>query len=157
MLFILFSFVGFFQLKSFIYEKRNTINPVIELISSTIISKTSYKLFSLKVSNQTKSSIQLYHSKNYGDKFDSNNIINNIILFVFESTPSQYVNIYDSTFNVTPNLKKWKSISQEAVEILLQQHPYKPDYSSNTIKDVLTSFSIDFKEIDYNEEDECFN
>ena len=34
--------------------------------------------------------------------------IRNVILFVFESLPAEYVDVYGSKYNVTPELTKWK-------------------------------------------------
>jgi phosphoglycerol transferase MdoB-like AlkP superfamily enzyme len=37
--------------------------------------------------------------------------ISNVLIFVLESTPKRYISVYDTTYDVTPNLSKWKNIA----------------------------------------------
>jgi arylsulfatase A-like enzyme len=103
--------IGYAENKKFGYDTHKTANPIVELLSSAINTEKKPQIFSMSVSPETQRYIQNYHSINYGSRLDSNGVINNIILFVLESTGKRYINIYDSTYNVTPNLKKWKNIA----------------------------------------------
>ena len=101
---------GYYQYKTVVYAKGNITNPMWEVISSSVVSQTSSKLFTMKVDPKIKKYIDEYHSQQAGSKIDSSGKIDNIILFVLESVPHHMVSIYDSTYTVTPNIDKWKTI-----------------------------------------------
>lgn len=107
---VLFLF-GFYQFEKIKYENGKIVNPAWEMISSTITSERSCKIFSLKVSKETETFIQNYHNQPIPGRYDTNSKIDNIILFVLESTPANMVSVYDSTYNVTSNIIHWKNIS----------------------------------------------
>jgi arylsulfatase A-like enzyme len=103
--------LSFFQNKTNEYDSGKIANPVWELLTSTITAEKKPKLFSMSIPEQTKKFIENYHTSKIESKLDSGGIINNIILFVLESTPKHFISLYDSTYHVTPNLAKWRNIS----------------------------------------------
>lgn len=107
----IFVLVSFYEYQTN-YFKTSTIQvPVTAFIASVFEPGAKEKILKTKISDSTLQYINNYHNNFYASAFDSNHIIDNIILFVSESTPERYINLYDSTFNCTPNLKKWSSIS----------------------------------------------
>ncbi len=103
--------LSFYQYKTIRYDKAKTANPVAELVQSVISTQQKPQLFSMKISKKVQQVIESYHSNSVAEKLDTAGLITNVVLFVLESTPKNMVSIYDSTYNVTPNLLKWKSIS----------------------------------------------
>jgi arylsulfatase A-like enzyme len=103
--------MGFYEQKDAQLSKENITNPMVELLSSTFLSETSPKLFSMNISDNVESMIADYHQSSIPNRFDTAGIINNIVLFVLESTPRDMVSIFNPDITVTPNLQKWKSIS----------------------------------------------
>lgn len=100
-----------YQVNTIRYTPAQVDNPVLALMSSIISAGKQPPLFSMAVSKEIEKFIEAYHSEQPTDKLDSANTITNVILFVLESTPKQFVSLYDSTYNVTPNMLKWKNIS----------------------------------------------
>ena len=103
--------ISTYQLNTEEYTVGAIANPVVELISSILSAGNKPKLFSMPVSNETKMFIENYHSQATKNKLNEVVKINNVIVFVLESTPKKYVGIYDSIYNVTPNMVRWKNIS----------------------------------------------
>ncbi len=103
--------LGFYQNKNLKYKSGKIENPVWELVSSTITSEKSSKLFSMEVSDEVRTFIKDYHNQTTEGRYDTSGVIKNIILFVLESTPYDLVSVYDSAYNVTPNIKRWTNIS----------------------------------------------
>jgi arylsulfatase A-like enzyme len=108
---VIFIATGIYQNKNITYEKNKIKNPAWELISSIITSEAKPKLFTMEVSKKTKNFIEQYHKQDYIRTYDTSIKINNVVIFVLESTPASLVSTYDSTFSVTPNIKKWRNIS----------------------------------------------
>jgi phosphoglycerol transferase MdoB-like AlkP superfamily enzyme len=100
-----------YQLVSFRYSPSKIANPVVELVSSLITADRRSQLFSMSVSPKTKQFIERYHTIRMNESLPTAGKINNVILFVMESTQKQAVSLYDSTYQVTPNLAKWRNIS----------------------------------------------
>jgi arylsulfatase A-like enzyme len=103
--------IGFFQIRSIKYPHGKIENPAWALISSSLNANASSKIFSMPVSDSTRQFIEKMHNTTYDTTGFQGDPINNIIVLVLESTPSQYISVYDNSFNVTPNLNKWKSAS----------------------------------------------
>lgn len=103
--------ISTYQLNTQEYTIASISNPVVELASSFFTAGNNPKLFSMPISNTTKSFIKNYHSQSTNSKWNEKVNINNVIVFVLESTPKKYVGIYDSNYNVTPNMVRWKNIS----------------------------------------------
>jgi phosphoglycerol transferase MdoB-like AlkP superfamily enzyme len=108
---VMLFFLGLYQHKTYHYRNSSTENPFISLITSFIKSERKAQLFSIPLSNESIKYIHDIHTTPDIQKYDTNGLIKNIVLFVFESTPRQFVSLYDSTFDVTPNLKRWKGAS----------------------------------------------
>ncbi|MEO7293392.1 MAG: sulfatase-like hydrolase/transferase, partial [Ginsengibacter sp.] len=108
---LIFLVTGFIQIKTIQYSYGKIRNPFMELISSAITAGQKPKLFSMKVSEASKIYIEQFHQPVFTARPDSASHINNIILFVMESTPRDMVGMYDSSIKVTPNLIKYKSIA----------------------------------------------
>ena len=108
---LIFLVVGFVQVKTIPYSYNKIRNPFMELISSAISAGQSPGVYTMKVSQASKLYMEQFHQTTFTRRPDSASVINNIILFVMESTPRDLVGIYDSSITVTPNLIKYKSIS----------------------------------------------
>lgn len=108
---ILLLSAGYIQANVIHYNNHRTANPVLELITSAISAGNKPQLFSMPISKETLQFIKQYHSVDSGSALDSNGVINNVILFVLESTAKRYVSLYDSTYNVTPHLKEWSTMA----------------------------------------------
>ncbi len=106
-----FFLLSFYEYRTKQFKAATIQAPVIAFLSSVFEPTAEAQLLKTKVSDETAQYIIKYHNNFYTSALDSSHLIDNIILFVSESTPQQYINIYDSTFNCTPNLKKWSNIS----------------------------------------------
>ena len=110
-LFLLFVFIlafSYIQYKSISVEKSKVENPVIALLMSWVNSGKQPQLFTKKVSKETEERILQMHTIRPSEPISYADSIQNIIVFVLESTPTNLVSIYDSTYLVTPNLERWK-------------------------------------------------
>src|SRR5205085_7140649 len=99
---------SFIQLKNHRLKDRKIDNPVIALASSWIKSQEQGQLFTMKVPGETMRLIEEMHTAHTNQPIPGGDSITNVIVFVLESTPANLVQIYDSTYRVTPNLDKWK-------------------------------------------------
>lgn len=99
--------VGFLQLNSFSYNKNYVKSPSIELVASAFTAEMKPKLFTMTTSKSVEQYVEKLHIRKIEKKIDSALQIDNVILFVFESTPKDLVSLYDTTIPVTSNLKKW--------------------------------------------------
>ena len=106
-----FFLLSFYEYQTKPFKAATIQAPVIAFLSSVFEPSTEVQILNTKVSDETAQYIIKYHNNFYTSALDSNHVIDNIILFVSESTPQQYISVYDSTFNCTPNLKKWSNIS----------------------------------------------
>ncbi len=109
---ILFTFMSFYEYKTNYYTIGKVQAPTTAFISSVFYPTGIEELLKTKISDETVQYVSNYHNNFYSSKPDSGHLIDNIILFVSESTPKQLIDIYDSTFKCTPNIKKWSSISK---------------------------------------------
>lgn len=104
--------MSLYQYKSKDYQENYIQNPFLSLAISSITVDNKGHLFSMPVSEERSRYVHDLHNNVITGKYDTSGSITNIVLFVLESTAKQYVNIYDSSFNVTPNLKRWKGSSK---------------------------------------------
>ena len=105
---IFFLTAGYIQLQQNKFENAKIINPVYFLTASWINAESKPSLFTMKVPEQIKIEIVEMHRQQVTEKIPGTDNIKNIVLFVMESTPAHMVQVYDSTYQVTPNLNKWK-------------------------------------------------
>ena len=63
----------------------------------------------MKVSAETKETIEEMHTAKSNEPIPFSDSIKNVIVFVLESTPANLIQVYNSTYKVTPNLNRWKS------------------------------------------------
>jgi arylsulfatase A-like enzyme len=110
-LLFIFFLVSFYEYRHNYFKAAAIQAPVIAFVSSVFEPGAEAQILKTKVSDETAQYIINYHNNFYTSAPANSNQIDNIILFVSESTPQQYISVYDSTFKCTPNLKKWSSIS----------------------------------------------
>ncbi|SFQ35155.1 LTA synthase family protein [Parafilimonas terrae] len=108
---LIFFLVSFYQYKTNYFKAATIQNPVTAFVLSVFEPSAEAQILKTKVSDETAQYIINYHNNFYTSAPADSNLIDNIILFVSESTPKQYISLYDSAFHCTPNLKKWSSIS----------------------------------------------
>ncbi|HJW18700.1 MAG TPA: sulfatase-like hydrolase/transferase, partial [Flavisolibacter sp.] len=87
-------------------------NPVFAFVSSMIDPPGKNKLSKMSIPDSVKSYFTTTQAPINNTIYDSLHPIENVIVFVSESTPSRYISLYDSLYNCTPGLKKWESISR---------------------------------------------
>lgn len=109
---VAFFLIIFFSYKTNYYNPGKVQSPAIAFISSVIYPTGIEELLKVKVPVETTRYLSDYHNNFYSLKKDTATPIDNIILFVSESTPKQFIAIYDSAFKCTSNIKKWSDISQ---------------------------------------------
>jgi phosphoglycerol transferase MdoB-like AlkP superfamily enzyme len=102
---------AFVEKRTINYEEKNVVNPIAELISSTYSSNNTPKLFAMSIPESTKEYMTGIHSASDEGEISPISGISNIVLFVMESTPASVIGLYNDSITVTPNLKKWRSIS----------------------------------------------
>lgn len=107
----IFFLVSFYEYRNNYFKTATIQAPVIAFVSSVFEPNAEVQILKTKVSDETAQYIINYHNNFYTSVPANSNQVDNIILFVSESTPEQYISVYDSAFNCTPNLKKWSSIS----------------------------------------------
>ncbi|MEO6221508.1 MAG: sulfatase-like hydrolase/transferase [Ginsengibacter sp.] len=105
---ILFLVTGYIQSKQNKFDRAKIGNPVYVLASSWINAESKPSLFTINISQKTKDDIALIHHQQPYEKLPGTDSIKNIVIFVLESTPANMVQVYDSTYQVTPNLNDWK-------------------------------------------------
>jgi arylsulfatase A-like enzyme len=108
----LFTLTSFYEYKTKNYKNGKVQAPAIAFISSIFFPGGIDELLKMKISDETARYLSDCCNNFNTSKSDSTIRIDNIILFVSESTPKQYISVYDSAFACTPNLKKWRSISK---------------------------------------------
>jgi glucan phosphoethanolaminetransferase (alkaline phosphatase superfamily) len=86
--------------------------PVYAFMSSLIDPPGKAKLSGMQVPDSVEKYIIDAHNQSVNGRYDSLHVIDNIIVFVSESTPAQLISLYDSGFQCTPALKKWQPISR---------------------------------------------
>jgi arylsulfatase A-like enzyme len=91
-------------------QSSKTQTPVFAFVTSLIDPPGKSKMSKMQIPDSVtgyfETDIQSLHTT-----YDSLHAIDNIIVFVSESTPAQYISLYDSTYGCTPAIKKWSSIS----------------------------------------------
>ena len=102
------SFYGFMK---YPIKKANVQTPVFAFVASLYDPPGEKKLMDTKLSATTINYIEAYHKRSYKTPGIAGTTIDNIIVFVSESTPAQFVSVYDSTFACTPNLKRWQQMA----------------------------------------------
>ena len=107
----IFYLVCFYEYKNNHFTTAKVEAPAIAFISSVFDPGGQEQLLKSKIAMETEKYLNDYHNNFYASAPESN-VIDNVILFVSESTPKQFIGIYDSVFNCTPNIKKWSSISR---------------------------------------------
>ncbi len=110
MLFIFF-LVSFYEYRSNHFKPATIQAPVIAFAASVFEPGGETQMLKTKVAGETAQYIINYHNNFYTSASANSKLVDNIILFVSESTPERYISLYDSAFNSMPNLKKWSNIS----------------------------------------------
>ena len=105
---LLFLITGYYELKQNNFDRNKIENPVYVLAASWLKAESTPSLFNMKLSSETKNEIALMHKQTLYEKLPGTDSINNVILFIMESTPANKVQVYDSTYKVTPNLNEWR-------------------------------------------------
>jgi phosphoglycerol transferase MdoB-like AlkP superfamily enzyme len=105
---IIFLVTGWIQLRKHEFKKAKTQNPVYALAGSWLFSEKSPGLFSMKVSQKNIDLIRDLHSPSPNEKIPLTENISHVVFFIMESTPASLLQVYDSTYTVTPNINEWK-------------------------------------------------
>ena len=105
---LLFLIASYYEVKKYKFESAKIENPVYVLVASWINAESKPSLFTIKVSQQTKTDIVLMHQQQLYEKLPGTDSITNVVMFIMESTPANMVQVFDSTYQVTPNLNEWK-------------------------------------------------
>ncbi len=161
---IFFSITGIFILPGVIFESNNLlpkakrVNPIIHFVLSTPMGD----LFQQK-NNSANSEMAIKNIDTSAYPFSNSfkkSTIQNVLIIVLESTPAEYISVYDSSISTTPFLKSIQKNSlvfnsiyahvpatnQSLVTLLTASNPYisfksltveKPDIHLTSIVDVL--------------------
>ncbi len=86
--------------------------PFFAFINSLIDPPGKGKLAKMPVPDSVKNYFKVSALPKHS-MYDSLHSVDNIIFFVSESTPARYISVYDSSYNCTPSLKKWRAISRQ--------------------------------------------
>lgn len=106
-LFILIT--SFLQFNSHKFKQGKVQNPFTSIALSWLNEGKKSQLFTMKVSAETKETIEEMHTAKSNEPIPFSDSIKNVIVFVLESTPANLIQVYNSTYKVTPNLNRWKS------------------------------------------------
>jgi hypothetical protein len=112
---------GYIQVRSNKFSLNKTENPVTALAMSWLRILKQPDLFTMKVEKWAVDSVIKMH-EGINDTLLKPVAIQNIILFVMESTPAGLVQVYDSTYKVTPNINTWKKYAK----IFTNMHSHFP-------------------------------
>lgn len=93
-------------------SRSKTQAPVFAFVSSLVNPSSRVKITKQKLPQEAVSYIASFHSHSYLPAFPVKGAdqIDNIIVFVSESTPAQYISLFDSNSTYTPGLKRWMRI-----------------------------------------------
>ena len=104
---VLFFIFGYSQVKDRRFQRNKILNPTTVFVSSLIKAESNLSLFSMTVSDSVRKDVEkLFYEKEV--PIDTSNIITNVIIFVLESTPAEYLGVFGSKFKATPNLDYWE-------------------------------------------------
>ncbi len=81
-------------------------NPVYEFAQSWVMASWQPALFTMRA---TGFQAELAPHPDYTRLPTAHSAVKNVVLFVLESTPAEYLGSYGSLFGVTPNLDRWAS------------------------------------------------
>lgn len=96
------------QFNSHKFEQGKVQNPFTSIALSWLNEGKKSQLFTMKVSAETKETIEEMHTAKSNEPIPFSDSIKNVIVFVLESTPANLIQVYDSTYKVTPYLNEWK-------------------------------------------------
>jgi lipoteichoic acid synthase len=103
----LWSLIGRKQAQSHGWPEAKLANPVYEFAQSWLLSSRQPALFTMRASG---------FESEFAPRADDTGVtpatgpaIRDVILFVMESTPAEYLGVYGSALGVTPNLDRWAS------------------------------------------------
>jgi phosphoglycerol transferase MdoB-like AlkP superfamily enzyme len=85
------------------WDVNKTSNPVIAFLGSVNPLSSSPELFTMNVAD----SLQYHSIKKRSVRLPGSEKIKNVILFVLESTAAEYMSVYGSKYQVTPELAKY--------------------------------------------------
>lgn len=109
---VIIMLIGFIQKSDNRLSKKNIENPISAFFSSWLNSGSVPRLFSMDVLPENRKYISDLHSQTIKNDSISFPGIKHIVLLVLESTPAEYISIYNKQFNVTPFLEKWQPFSR---------------------------------------------
>ncbi len=123
---VLFASVGFVQKSDMRLKPYNMENPIVSFISSWFTADRVPRLYSMDVSEADKNYIAGLHTRSNAGKPVTFPGIKHIVLFVLESTPAEYISIYNKQYRVTPSIEKWQPHSR----IFENMYAHKPSTHS---------------------------
>jgi phosphoglycerol transferase MdoB-like AlkP superfamily enzyme len=88
------------------WDKKRLVNPVVSFLGSVNPFGQNPELFTMVVPDSLK--YQVISPRNSKACWDG---IHNVLFFVLESTPWEYVSLYNNTFSATPILEKYREKS----------------------------------------------
>lgn len=110
--FLTFGITGYVQSKNNNLTHKKTENPVVSFVSSWINSRSIPELFTMQIAKAKRDSIAALYHHQADEEFSSFPGIKHLIIFVLESTPAEYIDIYNNKYSVTPQLNKWQQYSR---------------------------------------------
>lgn len=132
---------SFYQSRVHEYNKAKLQSPFLAFITSVLDPEGDRSLLQKTVPDSVRNYIDAYHQNTYAGRYDSSGMITNIIVFVSESTPQQFVSLYDSTYQCTPHIARRRGMA--AVYTSLYAH------MPSTPKALFTLLSGQYPEVDY--------
>jgi phosphoglycerol transferase MdoB-like AlkP superfamily enzyme len=108
----LFMLIGFIQIKNRKNDFKSAENPIAAFVSSWVNAGNTPRLFSMNVPDSVKTYVENFHQQLPVNDSSNYSSIKHVVLIVLESTPAEYVDIYNNRFGATPNIKKWQPFSR---------------------------------------------
>ncbi len=125
---VLFAFglTGFLQQSDARLNARNTENPIVSFVSSWLAADRAPRLYSMDISESDMDYVAGLHTQSTASRTELFPAIKHIVLFVLESTPAEYISIYNKQYRVTPSIEKWQPHSR----IFENMYAHKPSTHS---------------------------
>lgn len=89
---------------------KKTANPIVHFVSSAF-SETTPMLFTMQSSTKSDEFTGVPSSSNFVRA--TPNPIKNVLIFVLESTPAEYIQAYGGKYPVTPNIQRYSELSRK--------------------------------------------
>lgn len=101
---------SFYLSNRYFIKKAKVENPVVAFVLSLSGSRGKETLLKENIPDSISQYMSALNSQTYASRIKGAELIDNVIVFVSESTPFNYISVYDSSYNCTPYLKSWQRI-----------------------------------------------